>query len=654
MGKKEVNYDSLSIFLEKLELKSLTISQRIKFNQKALSLLLKRNNDSLTRQGLNKIAENYYSLNKWKELKYVSKILLFKSLEIQDYVNIANSYRNFGVYYENISVNDSAFYYYLKAEKIFKKSNNQVSLCTIFQDKAQVQYYVNDYLGSDESLIKALVIAKKLQLKEDQFKIYSFLGANSNEVGEYDKAFKYHYKALEIIKNNTINDRKVYIINCMNYIGYNFFMSGDISQAIKVYSNALKIDKIEDYPFMHSKLLDNYGYAKSKIYDFTLLPNLYFQAKRIRDSLNIDQGQNFNRLYLSEYYAAIKDTVNARLHAKEAYNLSKSFRAPNDMLICLKHLSRIDPSNELGYAAEYIKISDSMHQLERETRNKFAKIAYETEEITLEKDQAVKQKTIYLGIAITVTAFGLLLFIIINQKNKQKELLYAQNQQSAKEEIYQLIQTQQSKIDEGRQIEKKRIARDLHDGIMNKLTSTRFNLHILNNKTDEQTVKKCLPFIEGIQDIEKEIRNIAHNLNKEVFSESDSYKRILMTFFEEQKNILKARLHLDIDKSIHWELVESSIKINLYRILQEAMRNIGKHANADNVFISITGQKDYLVLEVHDDGFGFNPNDKDKGIGLQNIRERAKDCKAIFHVDSHQGNGTTIIVSVPFKNKDNA
>jgi DNA-binding protein H-NS len=63
---------------------------------------------------------------------------------------------------------------------------------------------------------------------------------------------------------------------------------------------------------------------------------------------------------------------------------------------------------------------------------------------------------------------GILLFIIIHQRTKQKEMRLLQDQQKANEEIYQLIQNQQTKIDEGRQIEKKRIAQDLHDGIMNR------------------------------------------------------------------------------------------------------------------------------------------------------------------------------------------
>jgi len=594
-----------------------------------------------------KVGYNFCFMNDWQNLKTTALILENKSRQAKDSINIANSYKLKGLFFQNISSNDSALIYYFKAKKIYEKKSQFKNLCELYVDLANLQYYLNDYLESENSLIKGLKIAKKYNLILNEVEIYTMLGINSNELSEYEQALYYHLKALKIIGKYNFPKKPYRLIGCLNNIGYNFMIWNKNSDAIEFFRLALKRLNVNQYPFMAAKVRDNLAKAKLKTEEFSGIEELLFQASKIRDSFNIDQGQNFNRLYLSEYYAAIKDTIKSKQFAQEAYNLSQSFKAPNDMLMCLKHLAIIDPKNALKYSANYIKISDSMHQLERETRNKFAKIAYETEEITQEKELAEKQKSIFLGTTITVTAFGILLLIIVSQRIRQKELVFAQGQQKAKEEIYQLIHTQQSKIDEGRQIEKERIARDLHDGIMNKLASTRFNLHVLNNKTDQETIQNCIPYIDGIHDIEKEIRNIAHDLNKEVFSENDSFKRILMTFFEEQKNIVDAKLHIDIDKNINWDLLKSSQKINLYRILQETFQNAGKHSKADHIFVSMTSHVDYVLLEIHDDGIGFNINDKKKGIGLQNLRARAKDCKGIFHINSAHGNGTTIIVSIP-------
>lgn len=624
------------------------ISHKIRslYADQALKTLTSNNNNRrLSMTLLFRTANIYGDINEWKKYKKVIDIIKKRIVDESPIEQKAKLWEFYGFYYTNRSINDSAFYFYTKSEKIHQLKKNDSALCVVIRMKAMLQYYVGDYLGSEATLVRALRIARKINAREDESKIYNVLGVISNDLGQFDQSLAYHDKALKLVRKFKI--KGIHEATSLNCIGYNYFCLNEFDKAIEYYNKALKMTSCIGDPYMYSKLLDNLAVSKFKLNQYTDVPNLYFTSANIRKSYRIEQAQNFNRLYLSEYYAAIKDTANAKKYADEAYAISENFKAPNDMLLCLKHLAKIDPKDALKYSSQYIKISDSMHQLERETRNKFAKIAYETEEIIQEKNTAEKQKTIFLGTTITVIAFGLLLLIIVGQRIRQKELLFAQSQQKAKEEIYQLIHVQQSKIDEGRQIEKKRIARDLHDGIMNKLASTRFNLHILNTKTDKETIKSCIAHIDGIHEIEKEIRNISHDLNKEVFSENDSFKRILVTFFEEQKKIMKAKLHTDIDKSIDWDSLKSSQKINLYRMLQEVFQNAGKHAKADHLFLSMSNQDNYILLEIHDDGIGFSVNDKNKGIGLQNLRARAKDCQGIFHINSTVGSGTTIIVSIP-------
>lgn len=639
-------------YLHEAANKEIYHSKRVNNNDKANTIINKQKIcDSIYINKMFVVADNYYSLNEWKKLDATLKKLQQISKINNDINSLAKVYRYLGLLYENKSLNDSAFYYYTKSQKIYFKINNLKQVCLLYQDQAMIQYYINNFSDSESLLVKALKVANRIDCQSEKYRIYISLGLNAREQENYDSALIYFDKALKIFEEKKVNFHKFHYEYCINNIAYIYLLKKDYALAKSLFLKGLNNKSIYLDPVIYTRLTDNLVVCNMHLRIFKNAKRTLSKTYNFRDSLNIAEGQNFNRLYLSQYYAAIKDTANAKRYAIDAYNLSQDYRAPNDMMMCLKHLSKIDPANALKYTSEYVKLSDSMHQQERETRNKFAKIAYETEEITQEKETAEKQKSIFLGIAITVTAFGLLLLIVIAQRNRQKELLHAQSQQRAKEEIYQLVQTQQSKIDEGRQIEKKRIARELHDGVMNRLASTRFNLHILNNKKDTETVDKCLPFIDGLHEIEKEIRNIAHDLNTEVFSDNDSFKNILMTFVEEQKNVLKPKLHADIDKTIRWEAIESNVKINIYRILQESLQNISKHADAENIFLSITNQKHFLMLEVHDDGQGFNASQKKGGIGLDNIKARAKECKAIFHVDSGKGNGTTILVSIPLNKK---
>jgi signal transduction histidine kinase len=209
----------------------------------------------------------------------------------------------------------------------------------------------------------------------------------------------------------------------------------------------------------------------------------------------------------------------------------------------------------------------------------------------------------------------------------------------------------QTKIDEARKIEKKRIAQDLHDSIMNRLSSTRLNLHILNENATPEIIKKCLPFIAGIQDIEKEIRNISHDLNKDAIFNKVSFVAVLEAFVEEQKPFFAGKCHLEIECNINWEWLSTFQKIHIFRMFQEAFQNIVKHAHAKNIIISILKNENQLLLEIFDDGVGFSLKQKKKGIGLQNIFSRAKQCNGKAEINSEVGTGTTIRITIPLSPK---
>jgi len=638
------NQDSINIYLKLAANEKLSFSGRKKSAYRAEQLLLSQARDSINLNNLLNIAHNYYNLYDIKGLRRILDAVNENTLDKTDFQNLGEVFLLKEMYYQDISLNDSAYYYCLKAEKVFAKLDNKAKICKIIYHKAAIKYFVNDYLGSDKDLFEALKIAKSIKLYDMQLCIYILASLNSFDLEEYDKALTYDYKSLKIMDENpSLSKRKAHVYAL---IGNAFLKKGNATKAMFYFKKGLEDTSLKVFdPKTYTYILDNLGQALMALGKFPEVPAHHFEAAVIRDSLDIDYGKNFNRLYLSEYYLIINDTSHAFEYGNEAFQLSKRFNAPNDMLLSLKQLSKVEPANELKYAKQYIRISDSMQQLERQTRNKFAKIAYETEEITEEKNTAVLHKWILFSVAVAISIFAFLLLVIRSQKSKQRKLEFLQVQQKSNEEIYHLIQTQQRKIDEGRQIEKRRIAQDLHDGVMNKLASTRFNLHVIT-KTDQSGIfEKCQPFINGIQDVEKEIRNIAHDLNNDVFAENYSFINALNLLFEDFQIITAVNWHVEIDNNINWEIIKSADKIHIYRIFQEALQNIVKHANANNIIIKIALQDEHLIIEIYDDGDGFSSNAKKKGIGLQNITSRANQCGGI--VDIKSNGGTFIRITMP-------
>ncbi|MEZ4780719.1 MAG: histidine kinase [Flavobacteriaceae bacterium] len=163
-------------------------------------------------------------------------------------------------------------------------------------------------------------------------------------------------------------------------------------------------------------------------------------------------------------------------------------------------------SKGIEYFNEHIRLSDSLLKNERQARDKFTRIEFETDQIIAEKEQISKERLIFLLSSIGILIGAILIYIIISQRAKNKQLRFNQMQQEANEEIYNLMIAQQGKIEEGRAVEKKRISKELHDGILGKLFGTRLNLDTLNLLATPEAIKSRERYISGLKSIEEEIR----------------------------------------------------------------------------------------------------------------------------------------------------
>ncbi len=109
------------------------------------------------------------------------------------------------------------------------------------------------------------------------------------------------------------------------------------------------------------------------------------------------------------------------------------------------------------------------------------------------------------------------------------------------------------------------------------------------------------------------------------------------------------KYELKKNDDIDWEDIPNKTKINLYRIIQESLQNIYKHADAKLVKINFELKDNFILLEITDDGIGFEINKVKKGIGLKNIASRVEDLGGDLDINSMRGKGTTILVLIPNK-----
>lgn len=639
--------DSINIFLSLANEDSIEYNKKLEYNRKALAILLEQDNDSLNRKNLFKVANRFYNMNNLEEYHNVSKIILQNSIEAQDNSNTASAYSYLGDYYTNTTKKDSAFLFYTKAEKLFIKLKDNVNLGSTYVNISLVQNYENDFLGSEISAIQALNVLRGTTEKAKTYEAYNILGAVSYSLKDYEKAIEYHNKALNFATENNLSSTNEEA-RSLNNLGSVYQEQNKHILAISKFREALKNKRLfNDNPNSYATLIDNLAYSKLKIKDFSNLPDLFYESLKIRDSLNIKPGVVYTKIHLSEYYAVINDTATAKKIAKEALQLSREIKSSPDLLLSLKQMGIVEPENASFYSSEYIKITDSLQQAERKSKDKFARISFETDEYILQNDKLTEQNRRLIFSAIIIILFGTLVFVIKNQRTKNKEFLLKQAQQKANEEIYDLMLFQQKKIDEGRAEEKVRIAQELHDGILGRLFGTRLNLDSLNKRQDEDAMAARINFIAELKSIEQDIREISHDLSREKHELNNNFVGIFNILIEQQEMVSEAKVDCKMDRDILWDKIENNIKINLYRILQESLQNINKYAQAKNIKIEIKKVEDELLVSISDDGIGFSVTKKSKGIGLKNIISRTQTCNGTVDIKSKINKGTTLYIKLP-------
>ncbi len=334
--------------------------------------------------------------------------------------------------------------------------------------------------------------------------------------------------------------------------------------------------------------------------------------------------------------------------------VARESKIPVNLILALKQASTVDDKNAVKYSKDYFRISDSLQIAERNSKDRFARIQLETDELRQENfDLEEKNRNILNYFFGTVLFIGVL-FFIRTQRSRARVLALKQAQQQANEEIYRLIISHQNQLELGKDLEKKRLSKELHDGVLGRLFGLRLSLDGLNSFDDEQAKKERLEYLNELQLIEQDLREISHELNRETSLLINNFVAIINSLIEQQAKVNNANIKVIIGENIDWDKISNIIKINLYRILQEALQNINKHAVAKNVIVHFRKDtKENLLFNIEDDGKGFDTNiKKNKGIGTKNMVSRVHQCNGSIDIKSEIGKGSKIIIIFPLENSN--
>jgi len=190
--------------------------------------------------------------------------------------------------------------------------------------------------------------------------------------------------------------------------------------------------------------------------------------------------------------------------------------------------------------------------------------------------------------------------------------------------------------------ERSRIARELHDGIGGMLSAAMMRFSSMHHEDPAITHTAAYKDAMGIlREMGDEIRKTAHNLMPEVLLKQSLPEAVWVFCNNVQEG---GKLKIDFQSYGSFDGLTQSYKLNIYRIIQELVKNVTIHAKADRVLIQLLQNENKLIVSVEDNGIGFNINEVKGGMGLNNIRTRASSLDGHFTIESEHGKGTTVII----------
>ncbi|MGG5507973.1 MULTISPECIES: tetratricopeptide repeat-containing sensor histidine kinase [unclassified Myroides] len=629
-------HNDLSNYLTQLEESSIDQKQKIQQLDSIFQTVKEDGNGKSYRELLFKLAGTAYNIEAADLYFKTSQNLLTLAQRAKDTLDIAKAYYYLGDYYEDIVKLDSAYASYSYAAKFYLAGRDTLNVGIMQKSMALILYEEGLF---NQAEVEAFAALQKITpykntklLLEAYVTIANILDQNSQS----EEAILYYKQALNLLNSLDAKQDITYPkITIYNNIGY-------LYNGIQKYEKAEEtlLDGLSLLPahmkksLVHAMLINNLALTYIKTNQLKKAEQLVHEAFIIRDSLQIPQGLISSYSRFGELYLAQRDTVKAIAYWQKGFKTSERVKARNTALTNLRYLSLYDQKNAQEYAQRYYEINDSLKTLQIENRTKFARIEYETAQLEAKNELLAQRVTLFSVLSILAVLLSILIYIVFKQKMIQKRLLFQQHQQQDQELIYKLILQQEEIAKNTLLDERTRISTELHDGIINTLFNIRLMLSNECNAENRQLISS------EIEEAQKQIRRISHNLQDQTLAVG-SFTPILENLIE--KNTTKEHAFtLLISRNFDWSTFDYETKMNIYRIIQESMQNIIKHAQATRSIISIVESTSNYHIKIQDNGIGFKVSEVKKGIGLKNIQLRVNQMNGILTINSNTQKGTIL------------
>lgn len=530
----------------------------------------------------------------------------------------------FGQAYEQQNKSDYVYSYYLKAKELYKAVDSLDKVAAINLDLAflidsqknntgKAQHYADEFLA----YAKSTKDSKKLA------RAYAQLG--SMNAGLHDQKSLYYF-TLAVKQNQIAKDTDIEIgLNNNIAVLHNEYLNQPDSGLYYLKKNLPLIVPQQKY----FELCNNYinqasSYHHKKDY-----------KKAIEYLLKADSVPNKQKVKILKSYIYEFLSLNYKLSG----NIAKAYDYQQ-----LEYIY----SDSIQYDKQNIAIADIQTRYETKEKELENKLLKKENKIIDNKHKA--SQNLFYG-AVALLFISIVIAYLITQNLKRKQKISDQYKEIEKQKLdKQLGEMESSAIDlmlEGQEKERQRIANDLHDNLGSLLAALKLNFDNLRTKNSMPIHDKLYDKTDNlIQEAYQKVRSLAHAKNAGVIANQGLVPAVENLA---AKVTIPGKFTVNIFPFGLDERIENTMEISIFRMIQELVTNIIKHAEATEANIHLTQHEDSLNIIIEDNGKGMDTRTilRKNGMGLKNIEKKVEHLDGTLTIEAYEGKGTSVVINIP-------
>jgi signal transduction histidine kinase len=369
------------------------------------------------------------------------------------------------------------------------------------------------------------------------------------------------------------------------------------------------------------------------------------------------RSQSYPLYYLAGAHEGSGNTDSALVYATQSLELAERVRDLELIVGCERIICDLLAASDPRLADHwnnYVRSRDSLESEKLDDQLYDMEGQYEGEKKSLEiaaQDAIIDKQGIQLLATAAISALLILLTFILYRNLRHRKRLAKKERELYEQQMGDVMrQSEIRSLDslmQGQEMERKRVAKDLHDRLGSMLSAIKLQFGALEGRVEsvrEENKQQYQHVTTLLDDAVGEVRRISHDMLKSSLAQFG-----LAGALDDLRQALSAPGKLEVEMILFGleERMEQKVEIAAFRMVQECVSNALKHAKATAITISVTRTTGALNVMVEDNGKGFDMSKVNEGMGLGNLRQRAAEVGGAVQFDSRPGHGTTVTIDVP-------